>query len=356
MSRPTRIIIDAHALVHNVAKIRQLASGKKLIAMVKANAYGCGLDKVVSVLEGRVDALGVACLEEALTIRALGIKTNCILFQGVFSPEEWQAVSEKQFACVIHQQRQLKWLLSAPLAKSVSIWIKVNTGMNRLGFNPAELPKVIEQLEHCSWVNKDLSLMTHLACADEPERLENQNQISLFNSIKLSGIKQRSIANSAAIFSFPEVPAHAVRAGIMLYGVSPFPEQTALSLGLKPVMRFVSSITAIHNTPSSASVGYGATWSSDKSSIIGIIPVGYGDGYPRHIAPNTPVWVGGREVPIVGRVSMDMIAIDLTTYPEVQIGDSVELWGRHIAVERIAASAKTIGYELLCQITERPRI
>lgn len=356
MSRPTQIIIDPNALLHNVAKIRELAPGKKLITMVKANAYGCGLNKVTPVLEGHVDALGVACLEEAITIRALGIKTQCILFEGVFTPEEWQLVSEEEFSCVIHQQRQLDWLLNANLTKPVSIWIKVNTGMNRLGFSPADVLMVMEQLKQCSWVQSDITLMTHLACADQPEREENEKQLSLFNTIELSGISQRSIANSAAILSFPQTHADAVRAGIMLYGVSPFSERSGQSLGLKPVMRFVSEITAIHHNPPRSFVGYGGTWHSELPSIIGIIPVGYGDGYPRHLKENTPVWVNGREVPIVGRVSMDMLAVDLTAYPEAQIGEAVELWGRHIAVERIAAFAGTIAYELLCQITERPRL
>ncbi|RUR09007.1 alanine racemase [Legionella sp. km772] len=356
MSRPTQIIIDSNALLHNIAKIRALAPGKKLITMVKANAYGCGLNKVVPVLEGQVDALGVACLEEAMSIRAMGMKTQCILFEGVFTSEEWQLVSQQEFPCVIHQQRQLDWLLNTPLPKPVSIWIKVNTGMNRLGFPPSEVSRVIKQLKQCSWVNHALSLMTHLACADQPEREQNQQQISLFNSIELSGVSQRSIANSAAILSFPETHADAVRAGIMLYGVSPFSEQTGQNLGLKPVMRFVSEITAIHHNPPFSFVGYGGTWHSQQSSIVGIIPVGYGDGYPRHLSSNTPVWVNGWEVPIIGRVSMDMMAVDLTAHPEIQIGDAVELWGTQIAVERVAASAGTIAYELLCQITERPRL
>ena len=356
MSRPTQIIIDPNALLHNVARIRAIAPGKQLITMVKANAYGCGLNKVTPILQGHVDALGVACLEEALIIRALGIKTQCILFEGVFTPEEWQLVSEMQFPSVIHQKRQLEWLLNNELAKPVRIWIKVNTGMNRLGFRSEEVPHVIEQLKQCSWVNDELTLMTHLARADQPEQVENQQQISLFKSIDCSEISQKSMANSAAILSFPETHADAVRAGIMLYGVSPFSERTGQSLGLKPVMRFVSEITAIHNNPPLSFVGYGGTWHSEKASIIGIIPVGYGDGYPRHLAENTPVWVKGREVSIVGRVSMDMMAVDLTDHPEIQIGDAVELWGTNIPVERIAASAGTIAYELLCQITERPRL
>jgi alanine racemase len=356
MTRPTQVIIDSTALLHNIVRVRHIAPGKKLFAMVKANAYGCGLAKVAPVLDGHVDALGIACLEEALQIRSLGVKAPCILFEGVFNPEELNIVSEHQFACVFHQRQQVEWLLKTPLVKPISIWLKVNTGMNRLGFNPTELPAVAAALSKCSWVNKNIGLMTHLACADEPERLENQKQISLFQKIELPEITQRSIANSAAILSSPQTHADAVRAGIMLYGVSPFSQQTAASLGLKPVMRFVSTISTIHHNTTSVFVGYGATWTSEKPSTIGIVPVGYGDGYPRHVAKDTPVWIKGHEVPIVGRVSMDMLAIDLTDHPTLQIGDPVELWGPHMPVERIAAAAGTIAYELLCQITERPRV
>lgn len=355
MSRPTQIRIDSSALLHNVACIKRHAPAQKLIAMVKANAYGCGLSKVVPVLEGQVDAFGVACLEEAFVIRALGMKTPCVLFQGVFNPEELLIVSEQQFTCVIHQKQQVEWLINTPLNNPISIWIKVNTGMNRLGFNPDDLPEVMEALRHCPWINKDIGLMTHLACADQPERLENKNQISLFQSIHLEGIQQRSIANSAAIMAFPETHKDVVRAGIMLYGASPFPDQTAISLGLRPVMHFESAVSAIHYNSIPVSVGYSATWSTDKPSIIGIVPVGYGDGYPRHIANKTPVWINGREIPIIGRVSMDMMAIDLTEHPQVTIGDPVELWGTHIPVERIAAAANTIAYEILCQTTQRSR-
>ena len=355
MSRPTQLLIDPDALVHNLSRIRQLTPGKSIIAMVKANAYGCGLSKVIPVLDGKVDAFGVACLEEALQIRAMGTQTPCILFHGIFSPDELILASKHEFACVIHQEQQLEWLLNSPLAQSLEVWVKINTGMNRLGFKPQELGTVMDALQTCPWVNKKINLMTHFACADQPERIENTQQISLFESVGPLGFHQRSMANSAAIISFPQAHYDVVRAGIMLYGVSPFASCTSFDLDLVPVMRFVSAISAIHHNPPFSAVGYGGTWSSPKPSVIGIVAAGYGDGYPRHIAENTPVWVCGQEVPIVGRVSMDMIAVDLTQHPNVQVGDPVELWGEHILVERIAKAAGTIGYELLCQITSRAR-
>jgi alanine racemase len=355
VARPTRVLIEPSALRNNLLQIKRFAPNKKVVAMVKANAYGCGVGAVVPVLEGQVDAFGVACLEEALAIRALGSKTHCILYQGVFSPDEYNTVAQNQFGCVLHNARQLQWLLNTRLPNLIQIWIKVNTGMNRLGFKPHELQEIMNALCACPWVDQDITLMTHMACADEPERVENVQQISMFQNIEIPGFSQRSIANSAAIIALPQAHADIVRAGIMLYGVSPFANRSAAQLGLIPVMRFTSAITAIHHIPPSALVGYGGTWKSNKPSVIGVVAAGYGDGYPRHISANTPAWVKGHVVSIVGRVSMDMLTIDLTEHPDIQIGDAVELWGEHIAVERIASSAGTIGYELLCQITERVR-
>ncbi|WP_115710117.1 alanine racemase [Legionella sainthelensi] len=355
MSRPTRLVIEPSALLHNLAQIRRFAPGKKVIAMVKANAYGCGVHIVAPVLEGHVDAFGVACIEEALILHKIGSRTPCILFQGVFSPDEFKIVAHHQFECVIHQPHQLEWLLNTPLNRPIKLWVKVNTGMHRLGFKPQELHEVMDALQTCTWVDKDIGLMTHLACADEPERIENFEQISLFENISIDGFSQRSIANSAAIIAFPQTHADVVRPGIMLYGVSPFANQTAMELGLLPVMRFVSAISAVHYNPPLAPVGYSGIWKSQKHSVIGIVAAGYGDGYPRHIAENTPVWVQGKEVPIVGRVSMDMLAVDLTEHQEVKPGAPVELWGKHILVERVAQAAGTSGYELLCQISERVR-
>lgn len=355
MSRPTKLIVEPSALLHNLGQIRRFAPGKKIIAMVKANAYGCGVRIVAPLLEGQVDAFGVACLEEALMIRSMGCQTPCILFQGVFSADELILAAQFRFGCVLHQPQQLQWLINTPLPNPIKLWVKVDTGMHRLGFNIDEIQGVMNELQNCSWVDKDIGLMTHLANADEPDRVENKQQISLFQNIDIAGFSQRSMANSAAIISCPETHADVVRPGIMLYGVSPFADQMATDLGLTPVMRFMSAISAIHHIPSMAQVGYGGTWISDKPSIIGIVAAGYGDGYPRHIKANTPVWVRGREAVIVGRVSMDMLAIDLTSHPEVQLGDPVELWGAHVLVERIAKSAGTIGYELLCQISERVR-
>lgn len=356
MARPTRVQIDAKALLHNLNRVKQCAPNSKVIAMVKANAYGCGLPAVVPVLEGQVHAFGVACLEEAMAIRALGVRSDCVLFQGVFSADELQTVAAHKFQIVIHHSHQLQWLLTTPLSTKIKVWVKVNTGMHRLGFASHNSVDIITALMNCPWVDEEIGIMTHLASADEPDHPSNQNQLRAFRELELPEVKLiKSIGNSAAILALPDTHVDVVRPGIMLYGVSPFANQIGQELGLIPVMRFVSAISAIHQYPAQARIGYGGIWQTTKPSIIGIVAAGYGDGYPRHIAQNTPVWVKGYQAPIVGRVSMDMLTVDLTDCPGVAIGEPVELWGQHIPVETIALSAGTIAYELLCQFSPRVR-
>lgn len=356
MSRPTRVHIDATALLHNLAQVKQHAPHSQIIAMVKANAYGCGIASVVPVLEGKVAAFGVACLEEAIAIRALGAQTDCILFQGLFKETEIPALQRYNLQMVIHQQQQLQWLLANPLSMPVQIWVKVNTGMHRLGFSEPELYPVLAALAACPWVKKPLGIMTHFASADEPHNPANEQQLKRFCDLVCPDVPLLySAANSAAVLSLSASHFDFVRPGIMLYGISPFNHLTGMELGLQPVMRFISALTAINHYPAAAKIGYGGSWQTTKPSRIGIIPVGYGDGYPRHIALHTPVWIKGYQVPIVGRISMDMMTVDLTDYPHLQLGDTVELWGANIPVESIASSAGTIAYELICQISSRVR-
>ncbi|MBA2649698.1 MAG: alanine racemase [Legionella sp.] len=356
MSRPTKLVIKPRALLHNLDIVKNHAPGKQIIAMIKANAYGCGIDIVAPTLEGRVDAFGVACLEEALVLHTMGIRTPAVIFQGIFHPSELPIAAQHHFQLVIHQAQQVQWLVNTPLLSPIKLWVKVNTGMNRLGFKPEELPGVMSSLQSCPWVDQHIGLMSHLACADEPNRIENSKQITLFKDIPFLGFEQHSLANSAAIIALPQTHAEVVRPGIMLYGVSPFSNKTAPELGLEPVMHFMSAISAIHHVPAGSQVGYQGIWCTDKASVIGIVAAGYGDGYPRHLT--MPTWVGidGHKVPIVGRISMDTMAVDLTTHPDVSIGDTVELWGNHIFIEHIAQSSGTSAYELLCQTSSRPRI
>ncbi len=357
MSRPTRIYIDTQALLHNVQRVKEFAPQRKIIAMVKANAYGCGLPVVCKALDGHVDAFGVACMEEALTLRALGIISECILMQGLFSPDELPQFLQYNLQCVIHQMSQLEWIVASPLPKKIKVWVKVDTGMHRLGFAPHEVMHVMQLLQTCPWIDAEIGLMTHFACADEPNHPNNARQLSAFNDLPDFGANiKRSLANSAAIIAWPDMVADVVRPGIMLYGVSPFSHQTGVDLGLKPVMHFQSQITVIHHYPNGAAIGYSGRWICQRNSRIGIVAAGYGDGYPRHIAPDTCVWLNGHYVPVVGRVSMDMLTIDLTDTPDVKVGAQVELWGQHVPVEEVATSAGTIPYELLCQVTQRVRV
>jgi alanine racemase len=356
VSRPTRIDIDVPALLKNVSKIKQLAPQKEIIAMVKANAYGCGIKAIAPHLEGQVDAFGVASLEEAMAIRALGCKTPCIVFHGAFNKEELPVLIQNQCAVVLHTPLQLQEILNTPLSSPLTVWVKVNTGMNRLGFQPQEIKEIIHALKNCPWVHPSIGLMTHLASADDASPDVTLAQLALFKEIDKSSFSKLSIANSAGILRFPEAHQDVVRPGIMLYGVSPFANQCGRELGLAPVMRFLSAISAVHHIKAHEKVGYGGVWTSDKPSIIGIVAAGYGDGYPRHMDSNARVWVNGCYVSLAGRVSMDMMAVDLTLCPSVKIGDSVELWGSNLPVEEVAKWAGTSPYELICQVSERVRV
>ena len=357
MARPTRIEVDVDALQHNAKHVKRVAPGRQIIAMVKANGYGCGVSTVVPALDAYVDAFGVACIEEARLLRKF-TKRTCILLQGVFQKKELCSLAASNFELVVHQAEQLAWILDTPLPKPIRVWIKVDTGMHRLGFDVQTVEEVIAALQACPWVDDNLGVMTHLASADEPNNPQNKAQIELFNQLNLpSGLFTQSISNSAAILSRPEALADVVRPGIMLYGVSPFSEQVGAELDLKPVMQFVSEITAIHTCASGERVGYGGTWEATRVSKIGVVAVGYGDGYPRHVGPDAEVFINGQNAPVVGRVSMDMLTVDLTdcTGADIEVGARVELWGTHLPVERIARAAGTIGYELICQISPRVR-
>ncbi|MGQ3890667.1 alanine racemase [Legionella sp. CNM-4043-24] len=354
MSRPTGVHIDAAALRHNLNQVQRHAPGRRIIAMVKANAYGCGIGHVVPVIEDQVHAFGVACLEEAMAIRKLGVSRDCVLFQGVFSAAELPIAAELGCYCVLHQAHQLRWLLENPLPRTIRVWVKVNTGMNRLGFLPDDVYDVLSALRACPWVDDEIGLMTHFASADERDNPSNQQQLQNFQDLRLPSVPLiKSLANSAAIMALPESLADVVRPGIMLYGVSPFADQTGVQNGLVPVMRFFSAVSAIHHYTAGERLGYGGTWTLTRPSVIAVVAAGYGDGYPRHIATGTPVAINGSLAPIVGRVSMDMMTVDVTDCPGVCLGDRVELWGETIPVETIARSAGTIAYELICQFSPR---
>lgn len=353
MTRPTRAYIDTNALLHNLEKVKSLTNNKKIVAMVKANAYGCGLPQIIPALDGKVFAFGVASIEEAHALRKYGSESECILFQGVFSSEELDDAINSNFQCVIHNHHQLEMFLQNQNSKAIKVWVKVDTAMHRLGFKPEEVTYVIDKLRKCPIVKPCIGIMTHLACADIVDDPVNQKQLDIFNNLSLpAGEYIYSVANSAAILSNKNTHKDVVRPGIILYGVSPFAEKKGIDLGLKPVMNLYSAISNFADYPENSRIGYGGVWETKRKSRIAIVPIGYGDGYPRHIE-NAFVYLNNQRVPIVGRVSMDMLSIDVTDCPNIQIGDKVELWGKNIAVEEVAKAANTIAYELICQISPR---
>ncbi|NCX96803.1 MAG: alanine racemase [Chitinophagia bacterium] len=354
MTRPTCLYIKEDALLNNLEVIKKCAPNSKIIAMVKANAYGCGVRKVVPILKPNIFAFGVACIEEALEIRDIDATANCILFEGVFSKQELDLAYLHNMQIVIHQQRQLDWLLECPSNEKIRVWVKFNTGMHRLGFLEEEVSDIMQKLYDCPWVDKPIGMMSHFASADDVDNINNIKQVDRFLRITNNyDAIMLSMANSAAILALPNSHFDVVRPGLMLYGVSPLTDKSADELGLEPVMRFVSEVTEIHNYDAFSAIGYSGTWYSDKPSRIGVVPVGYADGYPRLINTAAKVWVAGNIVPIVGRISMDMLTIDLTTCKNVQIGEEVELWGQYISVNDVANTAGTIGHEVIARIGDR---
>lgn len=357
MVRNTGVIIDKAALRHNLSEVSRRAPQKKIIAMVKGNAYGCGLESIVPTLSTTVDALGVSCMSEAVAIRKLGVEQTCVLFAGIFARDELEYASTHNIQVVVHAAWQLEIILNTRLAVPLQVWIKLDSGLHRLGFSPGDIIGVYQQLIDCRWVDVQMGLMSHFACADNPEHPLNQQQLECFMAVQHSlpkgGGLCLTMANSAAIIANPAAHFDCVRPGIMLYGVSPFANTTAQALNLQPVMHFHANIIAIHDYPAGESIGYGATWKTSRPSRIAVVAAGYGDGYPRRIQPNTLVAVQGVHVPIVGRVSMDYLTIDISSSPQISVGDSVELWGNHIPIETVASSADTIAYELLNQFRSR---
>ena len=354
--RPTALHIDKNALLHNYCTISQQAPNSQIIAMVKSNAYGCGLEYVTTALTNQIYAFGVACVAEAMAIRSFGLNDKCVIFQGVHQAHEWQLAEQHGFEVVLHHPEQLKWLIEKPLSRPVSIWIKVNTGMHRLGFPLDSLSKVAKELRECNWVHSEIGLMTHFACADEVNHPLNVQQVDNWLSVAKDWQGPVSACNSAAIWSLPQCHGTHVRPGITLYGVSPFAQNTFIDLNLRPVMRYCSAIMTIWDYPIGASIGYGATFTTTRPSKIGLVAVGYGDGYPRHVAHGSCVWVNGFLAPIVGKISMDMLAVDLTDIKHVKLGDAVELWGENLALEKVALQAGTIAYEIMCQVCPRERL
>jgi alanine racemase len=352
MTRPTGARIDRAALRHNLGVARRAARGARVLAVVKADAYGHGVDDVVDALSG-ADAFGVACVEEALAVRARCRERPVVLLEGFFHPAELDPILRHRLDVVVHRHDQVEALAHLDPPHPVTVWLKVDSGMHRLGFPPEEVPAVWRRLSASRGVAAPVHLMTHLACADTPRHLANAAQMERFAGAIAGLPGPVSIANSAALLGIDTARRDWVRPGIMLYGASPLEAVPAADLGLAPVMTLESALISVKRCAAGGAVGYGATWVAPEDMPLGVAAIGYGDGYPRHAPSGTPVLVKGHRATLVGRVSMDMITLDLRGVPDPRPGDPVVLWGEGLPVDDIARAAGTIPYELLCGVTPR---
>lgn len=345
-------VIDLSALVNNFNIIKSLAPTSKVLAVLKANGYGHGLERIAKALP-QADAFGVARIDEALALRADGITQPIVLLEGVFSVEDLPILVANNLQTIVHNKEQLNAITGATLDKPLKVWLKIDTGMHRLGINPEEFNFYYHALSTCINVQQPLILMSHLGCADDKNNKATVHQLALFEKLTHGLLEERSMANSAGVYAWPAAHYQWIRPGLILYGVSPMLNSDIKPFNISPVMTLQSSLIAIRQLEKGESVGYGGAWTSTKATTIGVVAIGYGDGYPRHAANGTPVLINGRKVPLIGRVSMDMITVDLGDSSQDNIGDLVTLWGQGLPVEVIAEYATTIPYELLCNITRR---
>jgi len=354
MSRPTQATISLAALAHNLSQVDKLVANSQSMAVIKANGYGHGVVQVATGLKA-AKGFAVACIEEACELREAGFKQKILLLEGVFNASELDLATQYKFDLVVHASHQIQQLnvRSGVQSAQFNVWMKIDTGMHRLGFAPEHVEKEILNLQQCASVSKDMILMTHFANADNRADEMTDRQIASFQTLTKKYSLPLSLANSAGILAHPKAHAQWVRPGIMLYGVSPFADSVAADHNLKPVMQLESEITAIKHYKKGDRIGYGGRYQCPADMKVGVIPLGYGDGYPRHARDGTPILVNQKRASLVGCVSMDMIMVDLNTIEDSTIGSVVQLWGESLPIEEVAKHADTIAYEILCQITKR---
>jgi alanine racemase len=322
------------------------------MAVVKANAYGHGLVPTALCLDD-ADAFAVARLEEALALRGAGVRKPVVLLEGVFNAEQLAESARHNLEIVVHEREQLSLLENFTGTHRFAVWLKIDTGMNRLGFRAEQVEAAFASLTAMGDRIHELRLLTHFASADEHDNPMTGRQLARFEQLAQGRSLHSSLSNSAAIFTRPAAHADWVRPGLALYGVSPFAHEVGSALGLAPAMRLVSTVIAVRKVPAGETVGYGGTWRATRDSRVAIIAAGYGDGLPRSLPNGTPVLVNGQRAALAGRVSMDMIALDATDIERVHVGDTAVLWGPELPVEEVAAHAGTISYELLCGMSQR---
>jgi alanine racemase len=347
--RPIHATVSRSALQRNYAAAKSAAPRSKVLAIVKANAYGHGLARVGEALRG-ADGFGLVELEGALALRETHAEAPILLLEGFFEPAELRSISSAGLATVVHDDEQLAMLEAHGLDRPIDVYLKVNTGMNRLGFPPARARGALERLRR-SRAARSITLMTHFASSDEPGGVDEA--MRRFDEATRGIELPRSLANTAAIFAHPGTHADVARLGIGLYGATPFAQRPANALGLAPAMTLASRLIAVQELGPGDRVGYGAEFLCDRPMRLGVVACGYADGYPRHAPSGTPVLVAGVRTRTAGRVSMDMITVDLTPVPEARVGSPVVLWGEAMPVDEVAVAAGTVGYELLCAVAPR---
>lgn len=355
MTRPARALLSAQALLQNFERVRTAAPRAKIMAVIKANAYGHGMAWAARVLRD-ADGFAVASVEEGAELRATRIAQPICLLEGFFDSAELTSIVRHRLEPVIHHADQLSTLEQNTGLADLNVWLKVDTGMHRIGFLPEIAASAAARLAACPAV-AGVRWMSHFANADNRFDTATKYQIERFLKLLDGFAVERSLANSAGILAWPASHLEWVRPGIMLYGASPLIGHSAVELNLKPVMTLESRLIAVHPRKKGEAVGYGGDWICPEDMPVGVVAIGYGDGYPRHAPSGMPVLVNGVRVPLIGRVSMDMITIDLRALPQARVDDQVVLWGEGLSVDEIAARAGTISYELLCCVTARiPRV
>lgn len=352
MSRPLRARVDLDAVRHNYRYAKRCAPGTRALAVVKANAYGHGAVAIARALAEEADGFAVACVEEGLELRDSGVRAPILVLDGIFSPDEMTQIEQADLTPVIHDWLQLDWMLAARPRRALACWLELDSGMHRMGLEPVEFVRAQAALRDCPHV-RDLVLMSHFARADEPDHDFTRRQLQRFETSCASAASPRSLANSAAILAWPETHADWTRPGIMLYGASPFETPHPAVAPLRPAMTLESALIAIRELAPGEPIGYGGRFVCERPTRVGVVAVGYADGYPRHATDGTPARVKGQPSRVIGRVSMDLLTLDLTGIEGVRIGDPVELWGSGVSASAVARASGTIAYQLFTNLSRR---
>ncbi len=354
MSRTTVATIHLGALRHNLARLKQLAAPARVMAVVKADAYGHGLERVARALDGEAEAFAVAALGDGLRLRAAGHRQRIVVLSGPDNAHDIAEMQRLQLEATVHHDAQLQWLAqAAPTRGRLRVWLKIDSGMHRLGFAPERVAVVHAQLLAMTGVDPEIGLLTHFSDSEVFDGEQTPAQIARFTEATGGFNGPRSLSNSAAVLGWPAARGDWVRSGGLLYGLSVVDGRSGTDFGFRPAMTLSTRLIAINRIGKGERIGYNGTWTCPEDMPVGVAAVGYGDGYPRSATAGTPVLVGEQPVPLIGRVSMDLITLDLRTAPTAKIGDRVVLWGAGLPVETIAAQAGTISYDLTCGMTRR---